>query len=124
MASYADHHHIEAHHRVIDARLVNWARWVKVTPRAQVSPMFRMYQSKSRQWHQPQIRDTVDLLDAQHIEKLMRHLPFKNREAVVWSYVYPELPPAKVRTYLGVTHSGLSQLVKDGRQMLLNLSAS
>ena len=124
MTKFIDHSQIEPQHRVIHERLINWARWVKVTPRAAVSPMFRLYQSKSRQWHAPELRETVDLLDAQAIEKLMRHLPYSNREALVWSYVYPELPPSKVRTYLAVTHDGLSRLVRDARQMVSNLALS
>jgi flagellar L-ring protein precursor FlgH len=53
-----DYNHVAAHHEAIHARLVNWRRWVTVRPHGwATAPMFRMYQSKSRQWHAPDIQD-------------------------------------------------------------------
>jgi hypothetical protein len=117
-----DYNKIEPVHSVIHQRLINWARWVRVTPQSVVSPMFRMYQSKSRQWHAPEIRETVDLIDAQHIEKTMRHIPHNQRQALMWFYVYPTLSPAKVRGLLSLTHKDLADLLRTGRQMVLNLA--
>ena len=46
-----DYNRVQDRHQAIHARLENWRRWVIVRPHGwQVAPMFRMYQSKARQW--------------------------------------------------------------------------
>ena len=115
-----DYSHVQDRHQVIHERLENWRRWVTVRPNGwQVAPMFRMYQSKARQWHAPVIQTPVDTLDAVLVEKAVAALPEKHRDAVRWWYVHAGNPVAMART-LGVTKQGLADLVDAGRTMLQN----
>lgn len=116
-----DYNHIATHHEAIHARLVNWERWVRVRPHGWFThPMFRMYQSKARQWEEsPRIGTPVDTLDAALMEKAVYALPEKHREAVRWWYVYRRDPAAMARS-LGVSKQGLADLVEAGRTMLGN----
>ena len=115
-----DYNHIPAHHEAIHARLLNWERWVRVRPHGWFAhPMFRMYQSKARQWEAPVIQNPVDTLDAALMEKAVYALPEKHREAVRWWYVYRRDPVAMARN-LGVSKQGLADLVDVGRTMLNN----
>lgn len=116
-----DYNHVPERHAAIHARLENWRRWVIVRPHGwQVAPMFRMYQSKARQWEaSPRIGTPVDTLDAVLVEKAIYALPEKHREAVRWWYVYRRDPVAMARS-LGVSKQGLADLVDAGRTMLQN----
>ena len=115
-----DYCHIPAHHEAIHERLMNWERWVRVRPQGWFThPMFRMYQSKARQWEAPVIQNPVNTIDAALIEKAVYALPDKHREAVRWWYVYRRDPVAMARR-LGVSKQGLADLVDAGRTMLQN----
>ena len=115
-----DYNHIPAHHEAIHERLVNWERWVRVRPQGWFThPMFRMYQSKARQWEAPVIQNPVNTIDAALIEKAVYALPDKHRSAVRWWYVYRRDPVAMARN-LGVSKQGLADLVEAGRTMLQN----
>lgn len=115
-----DYNHVALEHEFIHARLENWARWVKVRPHGwQTAPMFRMFQSRARQWEAPVIRDPVNTLDAVVLEKAVSALPEKHRAAIRWSYVYAGNPMAMART-LAVGKQGLADLVDAGRTMLKN----
>ena len=115
-----DYNHVPERHAAIHARLENWRRWVIVRPNGwQVAPMFRLYQSKSRQWEAPVIQSPVNTLDAVLVEKAVAALPEKHREAVRWWYVYRRDPAAMARN-LGVSKQGLADLVEAGRTMLQN----
>ena len=116
-----DYNRVQDRHQAIHARLENWRRWVIVRPHGwQVAPMFRMYQSKSRQWEaSPHIGTPVDAIDAALMEKAVYALPEKHREAVRWWYVYRRNPAAMARS-LGVSKQGLADLVEAGRTMLQN----
>lgn len=114
---YTDVFFVEKHHNAIHARLVNWAAWVKVRPHYATSPMFRAMGYRSR--HAPEVRDTVNTLDALSLERVMRYLSEKHRTALKWFYVYPSIPPWKVCRFLAVNQSGLTQLVHEGRAMVL-----
>lgn len=116
-----DFHAVRDDHLVIHVRLESWARWVRVRPHGwQVSPMFRMYQSKARQWHQPEVREAVNVPEALEMERVIAALPEKHREALRWSYVFPGGPAAVARR-LGVSMEGLKDLVATGRSMVRNL---
>jgi len=115
-----DYCYVSLEHELIHARLVNWERWVRVRPHGwQVAPMFRMYQSKARQWHAPVIQTPVNTLDAAVLEKAVYALPEKHREAIRWWYVYRRDPVGMARL-LGVSKQGLADLVNAGRTMLHN----
>ena len=115
-----DYNHVPERHTAIHARLENWRRWVVVRPSGwQVAPMFRLYQSKSRQWEAPVIQNPVDTLDAVLMEKAVSALPEKHRAAIRWSYVHAGNPVAMARA-LAVSKQGLADLVDAGRTMLQN----
>ena len=115
-----DYNHVPERHTAIHARLENWRRWVIVRPNGwQVAPMFRLYQSKSRQWEAPVIQNPVDTLDAVLMEKAVSALPEKHRAAIRWSYVHAGNPVAMARA-LAVSKQGLADLVDAGRTMLQN----
>lgn len=115
-----DFHHVEEHQRAIDARLLNWAAWVRPRAQSWCSPMFRQAQSNSRQWHAPEPKAALDLIGAQAMEKAVSKLPEKHRDAIRWHYVYNSAPHKMCR-HLGVSLDGLAQLVRDARQMLMNM---
>ena len=81
--------------------------------------MFRMYQSKARQWEAPVIQNPVDTLDAVLMEKAVSALPEKHRAAIRWNYVHAGNPVAMARA-LAVSKQGLADLVDAGRTMLQN----
>lgn len=116
-----DYNYVHERHAAIHARLENWRRWVIVRPHGwQTAPMFRMYQSKARQWEAPVIQNPVDTLDAVLMEKAVSALPEKHRAAIRWSYVHAGNPVAMARS-LAVSKQGLADLVNAGRTMLGNL---
>ena len=115
-----DYNHVKPEHEAVHERLENWARWVRVRPHGwQTAPMFRMYQSRARQWEAPVIQNPVDTLDAVLIEKAVSALPDKHRDAIRWWYVHAGNPVAMARR-LGVSKQGLADLVCVGRTMLQN----
>ena len=115
-----DYNHVKPEHEAVHERLSNWARWVRVRPHGwQTAPMFRMYQSRARQWEAPVIQNPVDTLDAVVVEKAVSTLPEKHRAAVRWSYVHSGNPVAMARA-LAVSKQGLADLVEAGRTMLQN----
>lgn len=118
---YIDFHEVADIHLAIHARLCNWARWVRVRPASSwtVSPMFRQYRSKAFQWHVPEIKDEIDTLDAQAMEKAVFHLPDPHRAAIRWNYVFASNPGGMARQ-LGLSSDGLMRMVSDGRTMLKN----
>ena len=115
-----DYSHVPERHAAIHARLVNWRRWVTVRPHGwATAPMFRMYQSKARQWEAPVIQNPVNTLDAVLVEKAVAALPEKQREAIRWCYVHAGNPVAMAKQ-LAVSKQGLADLVDAGRTMLRN----
>ena len=119
MLAKVDFFRVEDHQQEIHARLLNWARWVSVRPGTHQHPMWRQGKSNTRQWHQPEPRESVDLIDGMRIEKAVSQLPDKHRESLRWWYVWKTSPNRAMRN-LGVNADGLSLLVRTGRQMLLN----
>lgn len=118
-----DYCYVALEHEIIHARLENWSRWVRVRPHGwQTHPMFRMYQSKARQWEAPVIQNPVNTLDAALVEKAVSALPEKHREAIRWCYVYAG-NPAGIARHLAVSKQGLLDLVNAGRAMLKNTCA-
>jgi len=117
---FVDFNHVSDDHKAIHERLENWRRWVTVRPHGwQTAPMFRMYQSKARQWEAPVIQRPINTLDAMLLEKAVFQLPEKQRDAIRWSYVYCG-NPAGMAQRLGVSKQGLADLVASGRTMLVN----
>lgn len=117
-----DFNHIPARHDYINHRLEEWARWVRVRQTGWfIQPMFRMYQSKARQWDEnPHIPVAINGLDALEIERAVSILPEKHRSAIRWAYVFPWIPVKKIQRELAMTHEALCSAVNDGRDMVKN----
>lgn len=117
-----DLNHIEARHNAIDLRLIEWARWVRVCPKTWgTTPMFRMYQSKARQWEtDPVIHVEINTIAAREIERAVSILPPKHRTATRWFYVFPFVHEGRIRREIGATQEALYQLLTDSRDMLVN----
>lgn len=116
---YIDFHYVEPEQLPMHDRLLNWERWVRVTVPGWQASIWRMGKSNTRQWHEPEMREETDILDAQAMEKAITALPDKHRAAIRWHYVY-RTTPTQARKRLGVTNEGLQRLVADGRTMLQN----
>lgn len=113
----SDYSKVARGHEEIDQRLTHWARWVKVGHgRGSTMPMFRMYQSKARQWEtDPHIHIELDEHECLQTEKAVSSLPPPQRTAVRWAYAFPWVPVAVVRRELGVSREGLGDLIDAGR---------
>jgi hypothetical protein len=116
---YIDFHAVPDSQLAMHDRLLNWARWVRVSAPFWQAPIWRLGKSNSRQWHNPELREETDILDGQAMEKAVFALPDKHRDAVRWHYVH-RTSPTQARKHLGVTNEGLQRLVIDGRSMLIN----
>ena len=120
-----DFHAVEQKHNEIHGRLQNWARWCNGSDGGgATSPMFRLYMAPARARGAEHTWSglAVDGMDAQRIAKAVALLPEPHRRALHWSYIKP-INPRRAATEQGTTLAGLAQLVRDGRQMLVNRSA-
>lgn len=117
---YIDFFAVPDHHLAIHTRLEAWSRWVKVRPHGwQIQPMFRNCRSNWRQWHQPILKDPVNIPEALEIERVVSLLPDKHRTALRWCYVTCS-DPARMARHLGVSGQGLADLVSEARTMVKN----
>jgi hypothetical protein len=114
--------HIPTRHDSINLRLEQWARWVRVTPQKWgTQPMFRWARSNARQWEtDPVIHETLNTLECHEIERAVYFLPEKHRTAIRWAYCFPNRPATTVRQHLGVTRTGLCEMLNQARDMLKN----
>lgn len=119
MSTNPDFHFIPPEHRAIDARLSNWADYVRVKSPSWVSPIWKLGKSNGRQWHTPEFRPACDVLDGHEIEKGVRDLPPIHMKAMRWFYVY-RYSEREFRKQSGLTRDGLVLVLKDARQMLIN----
>lgn len=114
---------VEHHQLGIHLKLENWSRWVSIKrDSGKQHPMWAKSQSGARQWHEPELREPTDLLGGQAMEKAVAMLPVKHRDAIRWNYVWRGGPLHMARR-LGVSREGLIDLVRQGRQMLVNRGA-
>lgn len=122
---HIDFHEVEEHQAAMHARLENWARWCRGRGAPAVNPLFRMAQATARSKgdYGALTITMVDTADAVKIAKVLHKLPEPNRRAVQWCYVKPITPLAAARS-IGTSLPGLYQLLRDGRQMLMNLERS
>jgi len=105
-------------HEPMDARLKNWASWVRPRASSWVHPMWRGFKSNEI-WTGPTASVPLDPLDAQALEKGVSALPEQHRFAVRWCYVYGG-QPRKAAQHVGETLEGLQVLIVNARAMLIN----
>ena len=111
----------------IHDRLENWARWSRgdggeKARMADPSPMFSLYRSSdARREYGAATATPVDKPDALKIHFAIIAPTFdpQARRALQWSYLRPRDPAGTARE-LGVTLAGLRDLVRAGRQMLID----
>ena len=116
-----DLNHVHPRHDAIDARLNEWARWVKVRPVSwATAPMFRMYKAPKQFESDLYVPIAINTLDASEIERAVSFLPPAHRTALRWCYVFAHIPVGKVQRELGATREALAGLIHDGRSMLVN----
>ena len=68
----------------------------------------------------PEVHATGTPGDNQAMETLVSALPDKHRTVIRWAYAFPFVPVSVVRRHLGLTREGLSRMLDDARDMLLN----
>lgn len=112
-----DFNHIDDSHSAVHTRLLNWSRWVTPTSQTLLCPMFRQVKSAAWQWHTPEIRETVDILDAIKMEKQVCSLPDRQRLAIKWAYVQ-RTRPGKATRRIAQTDRDLMELIRNARQSL------
>lgn len=115
-----DFNRVEPHQAAIHERLRNWARWVSVRPYSRVQPMFRYYRP-AQHWHEKEFREPCDTLDAAVVEKIVGGLPPDHAFALRWFYVW-RMTIGDARRAIGVSSAGLHRYLRDGRQMVINLT--
>jgi DNA-directed RNA polymerase specialized sigma24 family protein len=118
---FPDFHAIRPEHQGIHDSLLNWVRVVRDSQfHTRPQPMFRYYRS-AEVWITPDPQIPTDSEAGWKMERSIRNLPEKHREAIRWHYVR-RTDPRKQARILAVTVSVLSDLVHDGRSMLKNRS--
>ena len=81
--------------------------------------MFRLYRSSEVHRLESSTSQPVDGIDAARMQKGMQGLPFNHRLALSWAYIKRNNPGQAARS-LGLSLQGLLDIVRDGRQMLVN----
>jgi DNA-directed RNA polymerase specialized sigma24 family protein len=114
---YVDFFALQDGEQKIDRRLKNWAMYVR--PKrgyGSVHPMFRWYRP-TEVWNSNSKSFSIDLPDAELLEKAMRNLSPVNRIALKWFYV-ENTSPTKVCKILKVNLQTLKDFVSNGRKQL------
>lgn len=120
-ASAPDAYTVPPEHEAVHARLENWGRWVRRSGGASpaCSPMFRLYRpSNAREMAPPAPSFPPDPVDALLVERAVRGLPERPREALRWFYCFTGTSPSNCARYLGLRPQALPALVAEGRAML------
>ena len=116
-----DLHHVDQRHEEIDARLKEWAAWVRVRPQGwKCQPMFRLFRSMGRQWHVPEPKVEVNTLNAHEVERAVCLMPEPFRLVIRWAYVYPYVHVGKIRREVGATDQELAAMLGSARDMVKN----
>lgn len=117
-----DYSHVTTRHDQIHYRLESWARWVKPGQQAwKAQGIWRNYRApRQYAYETADIKTELNTLECHETERFVSALPDKHRTAIRWVYVFSFIPPNVVRRDLGVTRDGLSDLITDGRDMLVN----
>lgn len=121
MSQIVDFAHVPTNQAEIHERLENWRRWSRSTGRggSGMLPMFEGYRNSYWEPARP-ASAPVDVLDAVEIQKVMPHIPERQRWALVWCYIWPSVPVPRVCLHLGVSKAGLQDLITTGRTMVNN----
>ena len=123
MRASVDFFYVEPKHDAIHARLENWAKSCTGWSKPKVAAGFSMASSSNARGEEvAAIATPVDRIDAMQVGKAVIALPDRHRRAIQWSYVQ-RTNPRRAAQSLAVSLQGLADLVRDGRQMLINRNA-
>ena len=120
--THLDFNRVAARHDAIDARLSEWARWVKVSYRLLgPNPMWKNYKT-SRQWDiEPSMPIAVNTLAAHEVEKAVSAMPTVERTILRWAYVWPGLHPRAISRETGVHVDALPAKLESARELLIGV---
>ena len=123
MKQHVDFSRIPTRHDGINRRLEQWARWrVDHHAGGNVSPMFRLYRSKARQWEMPIITAQASPRDNLEIERAVVKLPRDHMTSIIWAYGNPWVPVSAIRFELGgVTRDRLAEMLNQARDMIISI---
>lgn len=116
--THVDFNVVEPHHQSIDKRLVNWGRYCFSRRGSGATGIFK-FVKPSQQWDAIETTIPIDHHDAIKIAKGVAALPKPHAQALNWQYV-SRTSPHKGCRLLATNMDGLSQLIRDGRTMLIN----
>ena len=115
-----DVHRILPEQVEIHTRLENWARWGRSgTHVKNVSPMFKQYRSRWRQWHEPEYIMQVYEQDAMRVEKAVMSMAERYRDLLLWFYIW-RAPVRVACKAFGVTELELWMDANRSREILDN----
>lgn len=115
-----DFHTVDPQHNEVHARCLDWSRWVKPTVGGIAkSSLFNGYRSKNWQWERPTVHIAVNELQALETERAVSTLPNNEREAIRWAYNLRRGSPGSMARRLAVDKSGLLELIRSGRCLLV-----
>jgi len=117
-----DLNHIAPRHDAINLRMEEWGRCIKVRPQPwKMQSIWRQYRAPRQYAYETQdIPVPINTIAAYEIERIVSMLPDKHRTAIRYFYVFPYVPVMAVCRELGVSRSGLADLLTDTRDMVKN----
>lgn len=99
------------HHKEVDQRCTEWAKWVRVTNRPfGVQPMFQHYRAPGRWEVETVVPNHINTLAALEVERAVAALPDKQRTVLRWCYVWPGLHINAVTRELCTDLEGLAAI--------------
>ena len=111
---------VRPEHATVHESLLTWARLVRVNAASsEPTPMFKHYRS-SEVWEADYLPIPIDRLAGWKMEKSVRNLPEKHRDAIRWFYVFRHRHPGAVARKLGLTVISFEDHVHNGRAILKN----
>ena len=117
---FPDFHAIRPEHQGIHDSLLNWVRVVRDSQfHTRPQPMFRYYRS-AEVWITPDQQIPTDSEAGWKMERSIRNLPEKHREAIRWAYIHRRIPPHKQARRLAISVLVLGEMVHTARTMLKN----
>lgn len=116
MRQRIDFNYVPLEHRAIDERLHNWGRWCHDPYTAGCSPMFRMTPPPPRVRSETEV-SSVDVIDAEKIQKAFKRLPQVLRLVLLWCYV-KRTQPGRICKEINVSMDRLAQFLYTARDEL------
>lgn len=104
----------------IDAKLRNWAAWSRTRPQPGHCFSIEHLWRPSKSFWPEAPRTFVDVLSAIEVERAMRHVPQRQRQALIWHYIDFAYQGFICRR-LCIPRDKWQEFLEDARFMLRNL---